>query len=83
MRIVAFTAAAALDLDRLAVQDREAVPQGLTELAVTRLGNVKRLSGRAEFQLRIRQFRVIFAEDRTTILALYIGRRETTTYRRR
>jgi mRNA interferase RelE/StbE len=45
-------------------------------------GDVKRLSGRDGFRLRIGRYRVIFEEDASTILAICIGRRETTTYSR-
>jgi len=43
---------------------------------------VKRLAGRDGYRLRVGRYRVIFDEDQTTILAIYIGKRETTTYRR-
>ena len=45
-------------------------------------GDIMRLSGRAGFRMRVGAYRILFAEDMTTILALYIGRRSTTTYRR-
>ena len=32
--------------------------------------------------MRIGTYRVLFDEDGATILAVYIGRRQTTTYRR-
>jgi mRNA interferase RelE/StbE len=32
--------------------------------------------------MRVGRYRVLFAEDQTTVLAVYIGKRETTTYRR-
>jgi mRNA interferase RelE/StbE len=43
---------------------------------------LKRLSGRDGFRLRVGSYRVIFDEDQTAILAINIGKRETTTYRR-
>jgi mRNA interferase RelE/StbE len=43
---------------------------------------VKRLSGREGFRLRIGDYRVIFDQDAATILAIYVGRRATTTYKR-
>jgi mRNA interferase RelE/StbE len=43
---------------------------------------VKPLSGRGGWRLRIGGYRVIFEEDASTILAIYIGRRVTTTYKR-
>jgi mRNA interferase RelE/StbE len=44
-------------------------------------GDVKKLSERSGYRLRIGRYRVLFAEDAVTILAVYIGKRETTTYR--
>jgi mRNA interferase RelE/StbE len=43
---------------------------------------VKALQGRDGYRLRIGSYRVIFDEDATTILAIYIGRRATTTCKR-
>ena len=56
---------------------------GLISYAMGGKGDVKRLSGMDGFRLRIGRYRVIFDEDATTILAIYIGKRETTTYLRR
>jgi mRNA interferase RelE/StbE len=50
--------------------------------AMTGQGDVKALQGRDGYRLRIGHYRVIFDEDATTILAIYIGRRATTTYKR-
>jgi mRNA interferase RelE/StbE len=83
VKTIIFTLAAAKDLDQLQPQDRDRVTAALTQYAMYGTGDVKRLSGRTEFRLRIGEFRVIFAEDQITILAIYIGRRQTTTYRRR
>ena len=55
---------------------------GLHRYAITGEGDVKSLRGRDGFRLRIGSYRVIFDEDEVTILAIYIGRRATTTYRR-
>jgi mRNA interferase RelE/StbE len=49
---------------------------------VTGQGDVKALQGRNGYRLRIGSYRVIFDEDATTILAIYVGRRSTTTYNR-
>jgi mRNA interferase RelE/StbE len=54
----------------------------LIAYAVSGRGDVKRLSGRDGYRLRIGRYRVVFDEDRVTILAIYIGKRETTTYSR-
>ncbi len=83
MKTIIFTPAAAKDLDGLQPDDRERVAEALFEYAVSGRGDVKRLSGRAEHRLRVGRFRVLFAEDQATILAIYIGTRQTTTYRRR
>lgn len=82
MKTIVFSKHAAKDLDALPEQDRDAVTLGLTEYAIYGRGDVKSLSGRQGFRLRIGSYRVLFDEDRVTILAIYIGRRETTTYKR-
>ena len=58
------------------------VTEALARYAVSGEGDVKRLSGRDGYRMRVGSYRVIFDEDATTILAIYIGRRATTTYRR-
>jgi mRNA interferase RelE/StbE len=82
MKTIILTLSAAKDLDGLPKDAREAVETGLARYSVTGYGDVTRLQGRDGFRLRIGQYRVIFDEDETTILAIYIGRRTTTTYRR-
>jgi mRNA interferase RelE/StbE len=82
MKTIVFTAAAARDLDALPQPAREDVSEALIDYAVSGKGDVKRLAGRDGFRLRIGRYRVIFDEDAVTILAIYIGKRETTTYRR-
>jgi mRNA interferase RelE/StbE len=58
------------------------VEAGLHRYALTGQGDVKALKGRDGYHLRIGSYRVIFDADATTILAIYIGRRATTTYKR-
>ena len=82
MKSIILTHQAAKDLDALPGDAREAVCEGLIAYATSGAGDVKRLSGREGFRLRVGRYRVIFDEDQTTILAIYIGKRETTTYRR-
>ena len=82
MKTIVLTKQAAKDLDSLPEEPRNAVVEGLALYATTGRGDVKQLAGRAGFRLRIGSYRVIFDEDQTTILAIYIGKRETTTYRR-
>lgn len=62
---------------------REQVEVGLHRYALTGQGDVKALQGRGGYRLRIGGYRVIFDEDASTILAIYIGRRATTTYKRK
>jgi mRNA interferase RelE/StbE len=82
MKTIVFTKQAAKDLDALPADDRNSVTEALTVYAVSGRGDIKRLAGRNGFRMRAGSYRVIFDEDATTILALYIGRRATTTYKR-
>lgn len=82
MKTIAFIPSAAKDLDALPRPDRETVESGLYRYAIHGVGDVKRLKGRDGYRLRIGVFRVLFDEDGQTILAIYIGRRTTTTYKR-
>lgn len=82
MKTVILSHAAAADLDKLPAIAREQVVAGMNLYAMTGRGDVKALSGRGGYRLRIGRYRVLFDEDQTTILAIYIGKRETTTYRR-
>lgn len=75
------THAAAKDLDSLPASHRLAVSDALNQYAIAGLGDVKRLQGRDGYRMRVGRYRVLFSEDRTTVLAIYIGKRETTTYR--
>jgi mRNA interferase RelE/StbE len=61
---------------------REQVEAGLHRYAMTGQGDVKALRSRDGYRLRVGSYRVIFDEDATTILAIYIGRRATSTYKR-
>lgn len=82
MKTIIFTSAAAKDLDDLPPDAREMVVTALAAYAIDGRGDVKQLKGRDGFWLRIGRYRVIFDEDQQTILAIYIGKRETTTYRK-
>lgn len=82
MKTIVFTHAAAKDLDALPIEARDDVLRGLDLYAMTGRGDVKALTGRSGFRLRIGRYRVLFDEDSRTILAIYVGKRETTTYRR-
>lgn len=82
MKTVILTPSAAKDLDALPSDARDLVSEGLNAYAISGAGDVKRLQGRDGYRLRIGRYRVIFDEDAATILAIYIGKRETSTYRR-
>lgn len=82
MKTIIFTTAAGRQIDALPAQARESVFNALTVYAVEGVGDVKQLSGRQGFQMRVGDYRVIFDQDAATILAVYVGRRATTTYKR-
>ena len=82
MKSIILTLSAAKDLDALPRDAREQVEAGLHRYAMTGQGDVKALHGREGYRLRVGSYRVIFDEDATTILAIYVGRLTTTTYRR-
>jgi mRNA interferase RelE/StbE len=81
VKTIILTAAAGKDLDALPGNERAQVSEALIEYAIAGKGDVKRLKGRDGFRLRVGRYRVIFDEDQATILAIYVGKRETTTYR--
>jgi len=82
MKTVVMTHSAAKNLDALPEDARESVTKGLNSYAMTGQGDVKKLSGREGYRLRIGAYRIIFSEDAATVLAIYIGRRSTTSYRK-
>ena len=82
VKTIILTLSAAKDLDALPRDAREQVEVGLHRYAMTGQGDVKALAGRDGFRLRIGGYRGIFDADAATILAIYIGRRTTTTYKR-
>ena len=83
MKTIVLTHRAAKELDALPSEDRFAVSEALILYAMEGRGDVKRLAGREGYRLRIRDYRVIFDDDGATILAIYVGRRTTTTYSRK
>jgi mRNA interferase RelE/StbE len=82
VKTIVLTLRAAKDLEALPRDGREQVEAGLHRYAMTGQSDVKALQGRDGRRLRIGGYRVIFDEDATTILAIYIGRRTTTTDQR-
>jgi mRNA interferase RelE/StbE len=69
-------------LDSLPVEQSEKVAEALYAYAVDGVGDIKKLSDRSGYRLRIGLYRVLFDEDAVTILAFYVGKRDTTTYLR-
>ena len=82
MKAIVLTLSADKDIDALPRDSREQVEVGLQRYAMTGQGDVRPLQGRSGYRLRVGSYRVIFDEDATTILAIYIGRRTTVTYQR-
>ncbi|MGN7292058.1 type II toxin-antitoxin system RelE family toxin [Rhizobium sp. SAFR-030] len=82
MKTLVLSIAAAKDLDNLPLNARHQVSDALINYAIKGEGDVKMLKGRAGYRLRVGRYRVIFDEDANTILAIYIGKRETSTYNR-
>ncbi len=82
MKTVVLTHSAAKELDALPPDARSVVGFAIIDYAMSGRGDVKKLTGRNAFRMRVGRYRVLFDEDQATILAIYIGKRETTTYRR-
>ena len=82
MKTIILTHRAAKELDALPADGRFAVTEALSLYAVSGRGDVKKLAGREGYRLRVGVFPVLFDDDGATILAIYIGRRATTTYSR-
>jgi len=80
MKTIIFTVGAARDHDALPPEARTLVDDSLDLFAREGRGDVKRLQGSPYYRLRAGRYRIVFGQDQTTILALYIGKRETTTY---
>ena len=80
MKTLVLTPAAAKQFDALPLNAQIAIEQALARYAISGHGDVKKLSGREGYRMRIGEYRALFDETRTTILAVYIGRRATTTY---
>jgi mRNA interferase RelE/StbE len=82
MKTIIFTHRAAKELDALPDEDRFVVTEAMSLYAIEGRGDVKKLTGRDGYRLRVRDYRVIFDDDGVTVLAIHIGRRTTTTYSR-
>ena len=75
MRRVTFTPVATSQWLKLSQEVRQRVNARLEQFAETGHGDVKRLKGRAGARLRVGDWRVIFYEDRGTIVVTAVGHR--------
>ncbi len=82
IKTIVFSHRTAEQLDDLPQEDRVAVGNALTAYAIMGRGDVKQLSNRQGSRMRVGRLRMLFDENGTTILAIYSGKRETTTHRR-
>jgi len=82
LKTIIYSQQASKQFDALPVDARQRISDALDSYAISGLGDIKRLTGRQDYRLRVGQYRVIFDEDQTTIIAVYIGRRTSGTYSR-
>jgi mRNA interferase RelE/StbE len=82
VKTIVLTHRAAKDLDSLPTDARHSLSEALIAYAVDGQGDVRKLAGRNGFRMRVGRYRVIFDDDGATILAIYFGKRESTTYKR-
>jgi mRNA interferase RelE/StbE len=75
MKPILFAPASARQWAKLSPDARGRIDRRLTEFATTGHGDVKRLKGRDESRLRVGDWRVIFYEDRGTIVVAAVGHR--------
>jgi mRNA interferase RelE/StbE len=75
MKKIVFTPASARQWTKLSPDVRGRIDRRLIEFATTGHGDVKRLKGRDESRLRVGDWRVIFYEDRGTIVVAAVGHR--------
>ena len=75
MKPIVFAPTGARQWSKLSADVRRRVDARLVEFATTGHGDVKRLKGRAALRLRVGDWRVIFYEDRGTIVVAAVGHR--------
>jgi mRNA interferase RelE/StbE len=81
MKTIIYARAAEKELFALPLKAQEVIEAALDAYAMTGQGDVKRMKSRPGYRLRVGDYRIVFHEDRMTILAVYIGRRNEATYR--
>ena len=75
MKRITFTPAAASQWLKLSQDIRQRVNARLEQFANTGHGDVKKLKGRAGARLQVGDWRVIFYEERGTIIVTAVGHR--------
>jgi mRNA interferase RelE/StbE len=75
MKSIVFTSASTRQWIKLAAQVRRRIDTRLTEFAKNGKGDVKRLKGREGSRLRVGDWRVIFYEERGSIVVVAVGHR--------
>ena len=75
MKEITFTPGAARQWLKLAADTRKRIDAKLTVYAAKGSGDVKRLKGRAGCRLRIGDWRVVFIEERASIIVVAVGNR--------
>ena len=75
MRPVVFTTAGTRQWVKLPGDVRQRIDAKLKEFAARGTGDVKRLKGRSGARLRVGDYRVIFYEERGTIVVVAVGHR--------
>ena len=80
MKQVVLAHAAARDFDRLSIEIKLSFERAISLYVLDGRGDVKELTGRDGYRMRVGDYRMIFDMDERSILALYFGRRTTTTY---
>lgn len=81
MKTIIFTARATSQLEALPEAAQVQVLGDLYHYVISGHGDVKKLVGRDGYRLRSGRYRIVFTEDLTTVLTIYVGIRDTTTYR--
>ena len=75
MKEIAFTPAATRQWLKLTADIRKRIDAKLSVYATDGSGDVKRLKGRAGCRLRVGDWRVIFIEEKTSIVIVAVGNR--------
>jgi mRNA interferase RelE/StbE len=81
VKTIVYSPRAARQLDKLPLDARAQIEDGLSKYAIAGDGDVKQLKDRPGLRLRIGRYRVIFSEDQTTILAIEVLKRDSNTYK--